>query len=90
MPIFDRSWTAAEPSVSPSELAEVIRLTTVSERRLAGPGRPPREAYQDDVLERLPATLAYLPTLRAVYGEAPLPRKGERFGVRASRPEVPA
>ena len=90
MPIFDRSWMAAEPAVSPSELAEVIRLTTVSERRLAQPGRPPREAYQDDVLERLPATLAYLPTLRAAYEEAPLPRKGEGFGVGASPSEVHA
>jgi len=67
MPIFDPAWIAAEPSVSPTELAEVIRLTTISQRRLAEPGRPPREAYQVDVLERLPATLAYLPTVRAAY-----------------------
>jgi sugar phosphate isomerase/epimerase len=90
MPIFDQSWMASQPTVSPAELAEVIRRTSISERRLARPGRPPREAYQVDVLERLPATLAYLPTLRAVYGEAPLPRKGEGLGVGAARPEVPA
>jgi sugar phosphate isomerase/epimerase len=67
MPIFDPSWIAAAPGISPSELAEVIRLTTISERRLAEPGRPPRDSQQVDVLERLPTTLAYLPTLRAAY-----------------------
>ena len=79
MPIFDPAWMAAAPEVSPLELAEVVRLTTISEHRLAEPGRPPRDALQVDVLERLPATLAYLPTLRAAYEEAPLHRHDDPF-----------
>lgn len=63
MPIFDQAWVTAEPSIRVEELAEVVRLTVVSEAKLADPARPPREAYQTDPLDRLPATLAYLPTL---------------------------
>ena len=48
-----------------------MRLTLISEGRLAEQGRPTREAYQENVLERLPATLAYLPTLRAAYEGTP-------------------
>ena len=87
MPIFDAAWMASEPAISPLELAEVVRLTTVSEGRLAEPGRPSRDAYQADVLERLPATLAYLPPLRAAWDNAPavspFPRaRGKGLGVR--------
>jgi 3-oxoisoapionate decarboxylase len=63
MPIFDAAWIESEPSARVEELAEIIRLTVVSERKLDDPARPPRDAYQADVLDRLPATLAYLPTL---------------------------
>ena len=63
MPIFDAAWMAAEPSTRVEELAEIIRLAVISERKLDDPARPPREAYQAEVLDRLPATLAYLPTL---------------------------
>ncbi|MCC7370110.1 MAG: sugar phosphate isomerase/epimerase [Chloroflexi bacterium] len=63
MPIFDRAWIAAQTDLRLPELAEVVRLTVVSEEKLKDPARPPREAFQVNVLERLPATLAYLPTL---------------------------
>jgi hypothetical protein len=66
MPIFDQAFMRAEPSIRVEELAEVVRLTVLSEAKLADPARPPREAYQVDVLERLPATLTYLPTLLGV------------------------
>ena len=71
MPFFDPAWMAAESTANPSELAAIVRLTLISEGRLAEPGRPTREAYQENVLERLPATLAYLPTLRAAYEGTP-------------------
>jgi hypothetical protein len=71
MPIFDPAWIAADPTIALAELAEVVRLTRISEARLAEPGRPAREAFQENVLERLPATLAYLPTLRAAYAGTP-------------------
>ena len=70
MPIFDQTFMASEPSIRIEELAEVVRLTVLSEAKLADAGRPPREAYQVNVLERLPATLAYLPTLLGV-GQRP-------------------
>lgn len=71
MPIFDSAWMKSEPTTPVAELAEIIRLTVISERKLDDPARPPREAYQTDVLERLPATLAYLPTLRGSGSKQP-------------------
>jgi sugar phosphate isomerase/epimerase len=71
MPIFEGAWMADAPEIAPLELAEIVRLTTVSERKLTDPGRLAKEAQQVDVLERLPATLAYLPTLRAAWDGAP-------------------
>ena len=46
-------------------------ITFISEAQLQEPGRLAKEAQQVDVLERLPATLAYLPTLRAAWDGAP-------------------
>lgn len=71
MPIFDPAWIAAAPEIAPLELAEIVRLTTVAEGKLATPGRLTKEAQQVDVLERLPATLATLPMLRAAWTGAP-------------------
>jgi sugar phosphate isomerase/epimerase len=72
MPIFDQAWVAAEAGIRIDEFAEVVRLTVVSETKLSDPSRPPREAYQTDPLERLPATLAYLPLLLGVSPPQPV------------------
>jgi sugar phosphate isomerase/epimerase len=70
MPIFDSAWVTAAPEIAPLELADIVRLTTISERKLTEPDRLPKEAQQVDVLERLPLTLASLPALRAAFDGA--------------------
>jgi sugar phosphate isomerase/epimerase len=54
MPIFDAAWLAAQPDLTPAELASVIRLAQAS--RGVTDGR----AFQDAPETRLAPTLAYL------------------------------
>lgn len=60
LPLFDPGFLASQPDLAVAELAELTRLATVSDRKLARGEIPPPDAYQTEPVRRLQPTLAYL------------------------------
>jgi sugar phosphate isomerase/epimerase len=60
MPLFDRTWLAAQPDLTVAELAEVTRLAVESARKLVSGVIPPPDSYQAEPVRRLEPTRASL------------------------------